>query len=134
MALPCWRWQQINNFHRATSPPTAGAVNETSRIFAASPEVGQLAADDVEDWQHGLGEGGGVLRARGVAQLQLGEVTQPGHRRQHHQVQVAVVEAEHFIVTMNIVLYQYLSGHLRASKSGKQCTASSRILSVSCLH
>ena len=66
--------------------------------------MGQLSADDVEDWEDGLGEGGGVLRARGVAQLQLGEVTQPGHRRQHHQVQVAVVEAEHFIGTINIEL------------------------------
>ena len=70
------------------------AVNEPSRSIPASPEVGQLAADDVEDGEDGLGEGGGVLRARGVAQLQLGQVTQPGHRRQHHQVQVAVVEAE----------------------------------------
>ena len=70
--------------------------------------MGQLAADDVEDGKDGLGEGGGVLRARGVAQLQLGQVTQPGHRRQHHQVQVAVVEAEHFIVTMNMMAYQYL--------------------------
>ena len=53
-----------------------------------------LAPDDVEDGEDGLLEGGGQLGAGGVAQLQLGEVTQARHWGEQHEVQVTVVEAQ----------------------------------------
>ena len=56
--------------------------------------MGDLASDDVEDGKDGLLEGGGELRAGGVAQLQLGKVTQAGHGGQEHQVQVTVVKTQ----------------------------------------
>ena len=48
--------------------------------------MGDLASDNVEDGEDGLLEGGGELRAGGVAQLQLGKMTQARHGGQEHQV------------------------------------------------
>ena len=80
--------------------------------------MGDLASDNVEDGKDGLLEGCCELSAGGVAQLQLGEVTQARHRGEEHEVQVTVVEAQR--LQEGKALYDLLQHPLHVLSAGLQ--------------
>ena len=63
-----------------------------------------VTSDDIEDGNDRLDEGRGQLRARAVAQLQLGQVAQSRHGRQHHEAQLTVVETKKYV--LNFIVWK----------------------------
>ena len=73
-------------------------------LLCLLPSLVNNTSDNIEDGNDRLDEGRGQLRARAVAQLQLGQVAQSRHGRQHHEAQLTVVETKKYV--LNFIVWK----------------------------
>ena len=84
--------QNVGQFQRQKLRTLSPYGRHVEKFEILQAEVGELGADDVEDWEDGLHQADCVLGGHAVPELQLAQVGRLSDGGQHHQVQVTVIE------------------------------------------